>query len=180
MLKETIKDSEEGEAMDNTITLETGEQREGKVASSRLFFVYVSPTGAEISIHKAPSLKRVFSRPTGGFEGSSRLVNAEFEVKGPTRIKMVNNHTRLGKPTIYVNLYLNVGGKHSLIDMTGLQDFGRFRGRAEIDIAGSTITTRDRKRVKLTPDTLKKYFGLRILQAPPDAGQDSDVRSLIF
>jgi len=163
----------------STIQLETGEKREGVTASSRVFFVYVTPTGAEMTISKCPCIVKAWSRANGAFDGDSRTVITEYEVKSPTTLKMVNLQSRFGKPKRVVNLMIDVNPEEATIDLQGLDAFGRFKGRGKVCLRDSTYFV-NREGFKLTDTVLKEHFGLKVLQPPTKMGAGKTVRSLIF
>jgi len=164
-----------------TIYMETGEKRIGTNFSARLFFVYLTPTRVEESIYRCPQLKKKLIRNTGGFEGTSRTQIIEWEVNGPVTLKMVNLCTTFGQPGKKVDLFIDLDPGDACIEFTGLEDFGRFRGRGTIDYNHSTF--RERGQVsQLNDEIMKSLFGLRVVQ-PPVAnakGKKHRVRSLIF
>lgn len=162
----------------NTIQLETGEKRETNSAS-RLFFVYVTPTGAEMPISKCPGLKKEWGRTNGMFESDSRQTITEFAVQSPCTIKMVNLQSTFGRPKRVVNLMINIDPEAATIEVKGLEGFGTFKGRAKIEYTKSTYFV-NRENFTLTEAVLKEHFGLRTLQPPLRTGGGKSVRSLIF
>ena len=163
----------------NTIQLETGERRDGVTASSRVFFVYVTPTGAEMPITRCPCLTKEWSRANGAFAGDSRTVITEYVVKSPTTLKMVNLVSHFGKPKKVVNLMIDINPDEATIDFQGLEGFGRFRGRAKVCLRDSTYFS-NREAYKITEGVMKDQFGMKILQPPKNMGAGKRVRSLIF
>lgn len=162
----------------NTIQLETGENREGTTMSCRLFFVYVTPTGMEMPLSKCPLLYKCFSNSHGGFDGSSRLVTAEYEVKGETTLKMVNIVSQYGSPRRVVNLVLHLSPDDAAVSISGLNKFGKFQGRCKVDYDESTYREPHKIR-KLDMQVLKDEFAFSLIQPPKKVG-GSGARSLIF
>jgi hypothetical protein len=159
------------------IILETGQQQE-RQASNLLFFVYVTPTGAEISIGKCPHLQRVWGQTEGGFEGQTRIQRTEFRVLSPTTIKMVNICTVFGSPKRTVNLFIDLAPDHASIELTGLESFGLFKGRGKINMRKSYYREHQDMSA-FTNDMIKELFNFKILQPPRIEGAKK-VRSLIY
>lgn len=162
----------------NTVQLETGEQREAN-ASNRVFFVYVTPTGAELALSKCPSLSREFTKTEGAFGSNSRRTLAEYNVKAPCILKMVNLQSSFGKPRRVVNMMIEIDPEAATIEVKGLEGFGMFKGRAKVLPKQSTYFV-NRENFSLTTEVLKEHFGLRTLQPPVKAGAAGRARSLIF
>lgn len=162
----------------NILQLETGEQRETNRAS-RVFFVYVTPTGAEMPISKCPGLKKEWGRTNGAFGGESRQTITEYTVTMPCTIKLVNLQSTFGRPKRVVNLMIDLNPEAAVIELKGLDGFGLFKGRAKVRVEQSTFFV-NRENTKLTDTVLKEHFGLRVLQPPIKGGGEKKVRSLIF
>ena len=161
----------------NTIVLETGENR-NPASADRIFFVYVTPTGAEMPITRCPSLVKIGSHSFGGFEGNSRILTTEYAVRTPTLLKMVNIVSQLGSPKKVVNLFIKVSADEASICLYGLNKFGKFKGRGKVEYADSSY----REVAKVVPVTmalLKKEFGFTLLQQPSKTG-GKRTRSLMF
>jgi len=161
-----------------TVQIETGEKRE-RNSASRLFFVYVTPTGAEMPINRCPGLKKEWGRTNGAFDSESRQSLTEFTVQSPCTIKMVNLQSTFGRPKRVVNLTITVDPEAATIEVKGLEGFGMFKGRAKVDYEKSTYFV-NRENFKITEAVLKEHFGLRVLQPPVKGGGGRCVRSLIF
>jgi len=168
---------ERGTVMANNILLETG-QRQERQASSLIFFCYVTPTGAEISMGKCLHLRRTWGRSEGGFEGTSRIQRTEYQVIAPIMIKMVNIATTFGSAKRNVNLFLELDPSHAAIELHGLDDFGTFRGRAKINYKKSSYREHTDAQ-NLNEQIMKDLFGLKVLQPARVQGK-AKVRSLIF
>jgi hypothetical protein len=163
-----------------TVYMETGEKRIGTTFSARVFFVYLTPTGAEESIYRCPHLKKKMIRNTGGFEGTSRTQVIEWEVSAPVTLKMVNLCTAFGQAGKKVDLYIDLDPAEASIEFNGLEEFGRFRGRGTIDYNKSSYRERGQAS-QLNDEIMKSLFGLRVVQPPlPTKGKKHRVRSLIF
>jgi len=169
--------SERGTVMSNNILLETGQKQE-RQASSLVFFVYVTPTGAEVSMGKCPHLRRAWGRSEGGFEGTSRLQRSEYQVLAPITVKMVNIATTFGSAKRMVNLFLDLDPGHAAIEFTGLDGFGTFKGRGKINLKKSSFREHTNSH-NLNDEILRDIFNLKILQPARVQGKNK-VRSLIF
>ena len=162
-----------------TIQLEMGERRVNNQSSARLFFVYVTPTGAEVSLSKCPSLRRVWGQTTGGFDGGSRTQTVEYEVRSATRIKMVNLVSVLGRARRIVNLFVDVDPNAAVIKFHGLDEFGGFTGRGKPDYRASSFSEH-KSQYNFDDAMMKGTFGLHVLQPPRGIVGKKAVRSLIF
>lgn len=162
-----------------TIHLETGELREGMSASARIFFVYVTPTGAEIPITKCPHLTKVYGRTDGGFDGATRLTTVEYGIKFPCTIKMVNIFSVMGRPNAVANIFVDLNDDLASIELNGLEGFGKFKGRGKVDLKRSTFFM-GRERIQVTDSLVKERFNLRTLLPSKKGGAGKPKRSLIF
>jgi len=153
------------------VTLVTGMDRNGTTSSSRTFFVFCSPTGAEVPLKECTGMKRIWSR--GGNPGRDQGVETttEYEVKEPVRIKMVAIYTSFGKRKEFGNIYLDLDENFEMIEMTGLNSFGGFKGRARIEKRMSNISD----------DDLKERYHL-IVTGPPNGKvpRVGNTRSLVL
>jgi hypothetical protein len=174
---EQMATSERGTVMANNILLETGQKQE-RQASSLIFFVYVTPTGAEVSMGKCPHVRRTWGRSEGGFEGTSRLQRTEYQVLAPITIKMVNIATTFGSAKRHVQIFLDLDPGHAAIDFNALDGFGSFKGRAKINFKKSSFREHTTAQ-NLNEECMREIFNLKVLQPARVQGK-SKVRSLIF
>jgi hypothetical protein len=161
-----------------TIQLETGEDRIDKFHSARLFFVYVTPTGVEVPITKCPSLTKIGSKATGGFDGGSRRVLTDYELRAPTMLKMVNIVSKLGTQKRVANLFIHTGPEEASIQLVGMDGFGKFKGRGKVLYDLSSLRE-DKINTPITLQVLKDIFGMTMLQPPIKSGVCAP-RSMIF
>lgn len=167
------------ENQSSTMQLEMGERRVNNQSSSRLFFVYVTPTGAEVSLGKCPSLRRIWGQTTGGFDGGSRTQTVEYEVRAATRIKMVNIVSAMGRTRRIVNLFVDLDPNAAVVKFNGLDGFGSFAGRGKCDYKASLFVDH-KTEYRFDDAMMKTNFGLHVLQPPRGAMGQRKVRSLIF
>lgn len=169
--------TEKGTVMANNILLETGQKQE-RQASSLVFFVFVTPTGAEVSMGKCPHLRRTWGRSEGGFEGTTRLQRSEYQVMAPIMIKMVNIATTFGSAKRMVNLFLELDPGHAAIEFSGLDGFGTFKGRAKVNYKKSSFREHTTSH-NLNEEIMRDLFAMKVLQPARVQGKNK-VRSLIF
>lgn len=154
------------------VTLMTGMQRDGMNSTSRTFFVFVAPTGAEVPLKECSGMKRAWSR--GGNPGRDQGVDTttEYDVREPVRIKMVAIYTAFGKRKEFGNIYLDIDENFELIEITGLNSFGGFRGRARIEKRLSNITD----------DQLKERYHYMVIAPPINTStvRPGNCRSLVL
>jgi hypothetical protein len=164
---------------ENIIHIETGELREGGRSSARLFFVYMTPTGGEAPIYKCPFIKKIGGWTDGGFEGNTRQSTTEWEVKSACTLKMVNIYSVYGRPSHVANLIIEVDPEQAAIELSGVEGFGKFKGRAKVNKKRSTFKIGHGPFI-INDDTLRNSFGFKILQPPKKGAGGKATRSLIF
>ena len=165
-------------ATEPRIILETGSNRQGTTMSSRTFFVYVSPTGAEMPLGQCPVLKREYIQNHGKFGTPDFRQTAAYILRGESRLKMVCLSSTFGRPRRVLNLFVDIGTGKDVIEFYGSGECGKFSGRGELDIK-SSVLSENKQELELTPQLLKELFGYRILQRGT-AREKSGARSLIF
>jgi len=163
------------------IRLETGVLRKGRNLSARLWFAFVTRTGAEVPLKQHGSaLEDVMFRPVGGFKGTTQRTIHEYRLLQPCRIKMINNCSSFGKLNQMINIYIDLHPDDAAIEIQGVEEFGLFQGRGAIDYRNSTFREHHRN-YEMNEDIMKQFFGLRLLQPPRGITRGRrKVRSLLY
>ena len=165
------------------IRMEAGTLRQGTTLSARVWFLFVTATGAEVPLTKARGfLERKWGRNRGGFNGTTQLTIFEFEVLKKCRVKMCNNVSAFGKKNRFVNLFVDLDPDAASVEFHGLEEHGLFQGRGAVDYEESYMTERGgHETTQLTEAVMKQYFGLRMLQPPRHSGKAKHkVRAIIY
>ena len=155
--------------MSQTITVATGEHREGTQKSVRTYLFYVSPTGKETPLPSCPYIKKTWSRPQGQFGTGERLSTIEYSVSQPVVVKLWTDSTTFGRPKQMKAIQIEVAEIHPEIRLTGFDQFGEFRGNAKVLLSKSQITV----------EQLERDFSYEILKAPVMSSTKA-TRSLVF
>lgn len=144
--------------------LTTGENREKKTQSTRVYFYYVSPTGYESPMTNAPA-RRLNQRKLDN--GVNRTVEVNYSAETPFTIKMFTSRSAFGKPTTRAEVFLLVDPNAEQISISGLDGFGGFTGRAKL--------------LKTDKEALKTLsINFEMLDAPLADNSGKKVRKLLY